>query len=99
MNIEPVILTDKAIEEIKYIMANKGIPEDYGLRVGIKGGGCGAMGYIVGFDKKSDEDISYQKNEIPIFIEKKHMMYLIGMELDFQENPEQRGFVLNKPTS
>ena len=41
MNLEPVKLSDKALEEVKNILQTKGIPSDYGLRIGIKGGGCG----------------------------------------------------------
>ena len=66
MNLEPVDLSEKAIVEVKNIMQTKGIPEDYGLRIGIKGGGCGAIGFILGFDRQNDEDIAYLKRDIPI---------------------------------
>ena len=50
----PVTLTEKAIEEIKHIMASKNIPKGYGLRIGVKGGvGCAGLGYLLGFDKPS----------------------------------------------
>ena len=97
MNIEPVTLSEKATEEVINIMQNKGIPADYGLRIGIKGGGCGAMGFMLGFDKKKDEDIGYTKNDIPIYVDKRHVMYLIGVEVDFYEGSDERGFVFNKP--
>ncbi|MEQ9287297.1 MAG: iron-sulfur cluster assembly accessory protein [Cyclobacteriaceae bacterium] len=97
MNIEPVGLSEKATEEVKNIMLNKGIPEGYGLRVGIKGGGCGAMGFMVGFDKQKEEDIAYVKDDIPIYIDKRHVMYLVGVELDFYDEADERGFVFNKP--
>ena len=96
MNLEPVSLSEKAIEEVKKIMATKGIPDDYGLRIGIKGGGCGAMGFMLGFDKKKDGDLDYTRNNIPIYVEKKHLMYLIGVEVDFHEGSDERGFVFNK---
>ncbi|MCC5920497.1 MAG: iron-sulfur cluster assembly accessory protein [Cyclobacteriaceae bacterium] len=91
--IEPVKVTDKAIEEVKHIMANKNIPEDYGLRIGVKGGGCGGMGHVIGFDKKKDGDTEYQIDSVPIYVEKKHTMYLLGLVIDFHEDEESRGFV------
>ncbi|MFY0653694.1 MAG: iron-sulfur cluster assembly accessory protein [Cyclobacteriaceae bacterium] len=97
MNLEPVSLTEKAIGEVKNIMLNKGIPQDYGLRIGIKGGGCGAMGYMIGFDKLNDEDLSYSNSNIPILVDKRHVMYLLGLEVDFYEGNDERGFVFNKP--
>ncbi|MBU2914533.1 HesB/IscA family protein [Reichenbachiella agariperforans] len=97
MDIEPVNITAKAVIEVKNIMDNKGIPKDYALRIGIKGGGCGAMGYVIGFDKANDADISYSQENIPIVIDKKHVMYLIGLEVDFIEESDARGFSFNKP--
>ncbi len=97
MKLEPVTITPKAIEEVKNIMNHKGIPADYSLRIGIKGGGCGAMGYVIGFDKTEDSDISYVKDEVPVIVDKKHVMYLMGLEVDFHEDAESRGFVFNKP--
>jgi len=95
MNIEPVEITVKAIEEVRNIMDNKGIPEGYHLRIGMKGGGCGGMGYVIGFDKPEKDDISYVKNDVPIIVDKKHVMYLVGLEIDFFEDSESRGFVFN----
>lgn len=96
MSIEPVTITPEAVKEVKNIMTKKGIPEGYALRIGIKGGGCGAMGYMLGFDQLKDTDISYSHLEVPIIIDKKHVMYLVGLEVDFVEDSEARGFCFNK---
>ncbi|CAN5448635.1 hypothetical protein BH23BAC1_BH23BAC1_06760 [soil metagenome] len=92
-NINPVSITEKAVNEIKKIMQNKSIPEEYGLRVGIKGGGgCSGVSYVLGFDKLKESDVAYEISKIPVFIEKKHTMYVIGMEIDFYEGADARGF-------
>ena len=96
MTAEAINLTDRAKEEVKNIMSTKGIPEDYGLRIGIKGGACGAMGYMLGFDKEKDGDLSYIKDDINIYVEKKHLMYLIGLEVDFYDGDDGRGFFFEK---
>ena len=80
------------MKEVKTIMENKNIPEGYGLRVGIKGAGCAGISYLVGFDKEKDTDVRYMKEGVTIMIEKKHVMYLIGIELDFYEGDDARGF-------
>lgn len=97
MNIEPVNITAKAVEEVKNIMDNKGIPEGYHLRIGMKGGGCGGMGYVIGFDQPAADDISYDRDGVPVIVDKKHVMYLVGLEVDFHEDSESRGFVFSKP--
>ena len=74
-------------------MAHKNIPADYGLRVGIRGSGCGGAALMIGFDKRKDADISYWQEDIPIFIDKKHTLYVIGKEVDFYEGADARGFL------
>lgn len=96
-DIQPVTLSVRAIEEIRKIMQSKKIPADYGLRVGVKGGGCGAS-LIIGFDKKKPGDHSYQVSDIPVYVDKKHTMYLIGKEVDFYDGENARGFVFIDPT-
>jgi iron-sulfur cluster assembly protein len=91
-NIHPVSISSRACEEIHHIMKTKGIPADYGLRVGIKGGGCGGMSLIIGFDKKKETDLAYVVEGITVYVDKKHAMYLIGKEVDFLDETDVRGF-------
>jgi iron-sulfur cluster assembly protein len=95
--IQPVALTPKAIEEVKHIMANKNIPQGYGLRIGVKGGGCGGVSYMLGFDKPKEGDLEYQLEGVPVLVEKKHAMYLLGLQVDFHESAEARGFMFVSP--
>jgi iron-sulfur cluster assembly protein len=92
-NIQPVTISARAAEEIRKIMQTKNIPADYGLRVGIKGGGCGGASLLLGFDKKKDSDLVYVVDEIPVYVDKKHTLYVIGKEIDFLENEQARGFM------
>jgi iron-sulfur cluster assembly protein len=93
----PIKITEKAQAEIKDIMANKKIPSDYSLRVGVKGGGCGGMSFLLGFDKPKDGDQQFEVEGIPVLIEKKHYMFLMGMQVDFFEGDEARGFTFINP--
>ena len=92
---KPVKISDKALAEVKNIMTNKKIPEEYGLRIGIKGAGCAGISYLVGFDKKKETDLSFDWDGIVVLVEKKHAMYLVGVELDFHEGVDARGFTFN----
>lgn len=87
----PVTLSDRAVEEIKAIMQRKAIPEGYGLRVGVRGGGCG-VSFIIGFDKPKETDLVYQVHDIPVYVDKKHTLFLVGKRVDFIESEEGRGF-------
>jgi iron-sulfur cluster assembly protein len=77
-------------------MQHKNIPEGYGLRVLVQGGGgCGGASFRLGFDKQKDGDLSYSYQNIPIFYEKRQMLFLIGLEIDFEERQTEKGFVFN----
>jgi iron-sulfur cluster assembly protein len=91
-NIQPVTLSPRAVEEIRRIMQTKNIPEGYGLRVGVRGGGCG-VSLLIGFDKQKETDRVYTIGDIPVYMDKRHTMYLIGKEVDFYEGDDARGFV------
>ncbi|MDF2158386.1 iron-sulfur cluster assembly accessory protein [Algoriphagus sp. CAU 1675] len=95
--IAPITITEKAEFEIKNIIANKNIPQDYFLRVGVKGGGCGGMSYALGFDKPKTDDQQFEIAGIQVLIEKKHFMFLLGMQIDFFEGDEARGFTFINP--
>lgn len=94
----PVSITPKAVEEVKNILEKKNIPDGYGLRIGIKGGGCGGMSYVLGFDKKKEGDDEYKVDGVDVYVEKKHVMYLMGLTVDFYEGSDARGFMFTDPS-
>ncbi|MFY0601697.1 MAG: iron-sulfur cluster assembly accessory protein [Cyclobacteriaceae bacterium] len=89
---QPVTITEKALEEIKSTLKNKNIPEEYGLRVGVKGGGCG-VSFVLGFDKKKEGDLEFDIEGVQMFVQKKETLFLVGKEVDFYEGSDARGFV------
>jgi iron-sulfur cluster assembly protein len=87
----PVSISSIAAVEIKKMMTTKNVPEGYGLRVGVRGGGCGVQ-LMLGFDKAKDSDLVYEENGVTVMMTKKHMMYLIGKQIEFYEGDDARGF-------
>src|SRR6187431_228133 len=97
--VQPVTISEKAAAEIRKIMQTKNIPEDYSLRVGIRGGGCGGVSLLIGFDKKKATDLAYSIEGISVLVDKKHTMYIIGKEVDFYEGADARGFMFIDPST
>jgi iron-sulfur cluster assembly protein len=97
-NLQPVSISGRAAEEIRKIMQTKNIPAGYGLRVGVRGGGCGGVSLMIGFDKQKDTDLAYTIDDIPVYIDKKHTMYIIGKQVDFYEGDDARGFMFVDPS-
>jgi iron-sulfur cluster assembly protein len=98
-SLNPVTISPRAVEEILKIIKTKNIPQGYGLRIGVKGGGCGGVSMIIGFDKKKDTDLSYEIGNIEVYVDKKHTMYVIGKEVDYYEGEDTRGFMFVDPKS
>ena len=95
-----ISLTEKAYSEVKKIMEANKIPETYGLRVGVKGGGCSGLSYSLGFDSEAKEsDKIINKDGVRIFIDAKSLFYLSGTQLDFTDGLNGRGFVFNNPNA
>src|SRR5437016_6210269 len=96
----PIELTEKAVDEVRKIMEANKIPDTYGLRVGVKGGGCSGLSYSLGFDgEQRENDKIIRKDGIQIFVDPKSLFYLSGTELDFTDGLNGRGFVFNNPNA
>ncbi len=89
----PCTFTESALAEIRDTIQTKNIPAGYGLRVGIKGGGCSGASYLIGFDTPKESDDIFDLEGIQVFIEKKHSMYLVNVRVDFENGVNARGFV------
>jgi len=93
-------ITDKAILEVRKIMTENKIPENYGLRVGVKGGGCSGLTYTLNFDENPKEsDTVIERENIKLFVDGKSLFYLSGTELDFTDGLNGRGFIFNNPNA
>jgi iron-sulfur cluster assembly protein len=96
---KPITLTAGAVKQLQRIKAEQNIPDNYGLRVGVKGGGCSGFTYMLGFDESKDNDSTYEIDGITVLMQKSHAIYLLGMEIDWQEGLQNRGFAFNNPNA
>jgi iron-sulfur cluster assembly protein len=96
--VAPVItITDAAAERVKALMARADRPVK-ALRVGVKTRGCSGLSYFVEYadEKKKFEDVVEDKG-VTIFVDPTAVMFLIGTEMDYQEDKLQSGFVFKNP--
>ena len=99
VNNSPVLLTSEAIAEVKRLMNEPGFEQGHYLRVGVKGGGCSGMTYVLGFDAKEADDDQYEINGVPMIMKRSHGIYLMGMQVDYQDGLNARGFVFKNPNA
>lgn len=98
INKSPVTLTESAIKEIKRIMNNDTNTGKF-LRIGVKGGGCSGMSYLLGFEDKTDKDEIYEIGGIFCIINPAHLIYLANLEINWDSGLNARGFTFNNPNA
>ena len=80
-------------------MAEPGFDAAKNLRIGVKGGGCSGMTYILDFDLKTDKDETYEIDGITFLVDKSHLNNLSGMHVEWQGGLNSRGFTFNNPNA
>ena len=99
INKNPVLFTLSAAAEIERLQREDTTTVGKMLRVGVKGGGCSGMTYILEFDEKKDNDIVYQENGFSFLMDKSHAIYLMGMEVNWEGGLNSRGFTFTNPNA
>ena len=95
----PVTLTEGAVAQIKKLMAADNFDASQKLRIGVKGGGCSGMTYILGFDQPKENDQHFIIEGIECIMDKAHEIYLYGMLIDWQDGLNNRGFTFKNPNA
>ena len=95
----PVKLTPSAVSELKRLMGESGHDATQHLRIGVKGGGCSGLSYVLGFDKQEADDEFFEIEGIPVVMKNAHGIYLFGMEVDYSDGLNARGFVFKNPNA
>ncbi len=93
----PVQFTANAIIEIKRLL-QEDTSKPY-LRVGVKGGGCSGLTYVMDFDNKEEDDVIYDINGIDILLKDAHALYLFGITIDYSNGLGNRGFNFINPNA
>ncbi len=97
---QEIKITEKAAIQIGKVKNENQIPGNYGLRVGVKGGGCSGLSYSLGFEETSREgDSIIEENGAKLFVDGKSLFYLAGTVLDFSDGLNGRGFIFDNPNA
>lgn len=95
----PVHFTEGAVREISRLMEENNPSQTKWLRVGVKGGGCSGMTYVLNFDEKKPGDVQYDLGDFSFIMDPSHEMYLFGMEVHFEGGLNSRGFTFTNPNA
>ncbi len=91
----PVTLTPRAVKQITRLMARD---QAYGLKLGVKKGGCAGMEYTMEFtDKAEPMDEVVEQDGARVMIAPMAQMFLFGTEIDYETSLLESGFRFNNP--
>jgi iron-sulfur cluster assembly protein len=97
--ISPVSFTASASDEIHRLLAEPGFDNSKELRIGVKGGGCSGLSYVLEFDTRKEGDQSYDVGGIHFIMDRSHELYLFGIEVDWENGLNNRGFTFRNPNA
>lgn len=94
-----ITLTEAASKEIKRLLGGQG-KEDWGLRVGVRGGGCSGLSYTLTFNEKPEEhDKVFEESGVKVWTDAKSYLYLNGLTVDFTDELIGGGFKFLNPNA
>ena len=89
-----ITLSESAAERIKEIISKDN--NSFGVRVGVKSGGCAGMAYIMEYAKeKKPNDEMIEDKGVKVFIDPAAVMYLLGTQMDYKKDKFSSSFVFN----
>ncbi len=93
----PLIFTDNAAKKVKELIEEEGSP-DLKLRVFVSGGGCSGFQYGFTFEEEvNEDDTQVMKDTVTLLIDPMSLQYLMGAEIDYQDNLQGSQFVIRNP--
>ncbi|PIQ84747.1 MAG: iron-sulfur cluster assembly accessory protein [Candidatus Omnitrophica bacterium CG11_big_fil_rev_8_21_14_0_20_63_9] len=93
-----ITLTPAAAQEAKRLIEKEQKP-NLGLRVGVKGGGCSGMTYVLSLDEATPKqyDTVTEQEGIKLIVDAKSQLYLDGTTIDFKSAVMGGGFEFQNP--
>jgi iron-sulfur cluster assembly protein len=94
---QAIQLTEAAAKRVQELLSNRGKPS-LGIRIGVRSKGCSGMSYTLEFaDKQEPMDEVVDTQGIKLLIDPKASLFLIGTEMDYEEEKLKSGFVFKNP--
>ncbi|WP_395477598.1 iron-sulfur cluster assembly accessory protein [Rickettsia endosymbiont of Pantilius tunicatus] len=92
-----ISLTDSAAKRVQLLIEKRNKPT-YGIRVGVKSGGCAGQTYYVEYaDNKNQFDEVVEEKGVRILVDPKALMYILGSEMDYVETKFKSQFTFTNP--
>jgi iron-sulfur cluster assembly protein len=97
---EPTVhITPKAAQKMREMVEKRAqATSQSGVRVGVKGGGCSGLSYVIEFcDQPRAKDKLIEQDGARVYVDPKSLVYLNGTTLDYVDTFQQKGFQFKNP--
>lgn len=96
-----ITISEEAMKHLTQLMVDGKINTDtHHLRVGVKGGGCSGLSYVMDFDDTIDPtDEIFDLGQLKVVIDRKSVLYLFGTELQYSGGLNGKGFQWANPNA
>ena len=95
-----LVLSESAKKQVKELKGAQKLGDEVFLRVGVRGGGCSGMSYLLEFDtEKTSHDREYDIDGVKVVVDKKSYLYLNGTTLDYVQQGLTGGFTFINPSA
>ena len=95
-----ITISEKAATHVRRLRTDNSLPDDYGLRVSVVGGGCSGLSYQMDFDNEEQPgDQVFEDKGLAIKVNLKSFLYLAGTELDYSDGLNGKGFHFVNPNA
>ena len=92
-----ITLTERAAARVKAIIEKSDVPK-IGIRLGVKNGGCAGMEYTMDYaEERQPLDEVVEDKGVTILIEAKAVLFLLGTQMDWEEDKLSAGFTFSNP--
>jgi iron-sulfur cluster assembly protein len=90
-------LSEKAAARIRVMIGERGTPAG-GLRLGVQGGGCSGLEYVVAWaDTPNDRDLVVERDGGRLIVDVRSAKFLAGTVVEWRSSLMQSGFVFQNP--
>ncbi len=93
-------LSEAAVKQVRSLKQAQNLPDNVFLRMGVKGGGCSGLSYLLEFDTETGpHDKTFEFDGIQVVCDKKSYLYLNGTTLDYVQQGLTGGFTFVNPNA
>lgn len=93
----PIVLTPRAAQMVQQAMADEKLV-NHSLRVGVVGGGCSGLQYLLDFSENHvEDDLAHAQHEVEVIIDPFSAAHLQGTTIDYVEGLQGNGFKFENP--